>query len=160
MVVLAGRRIGALGDSLCSRPVPPLRRWDLADVGGLDAGLFVDGVVGAHDATSFLGGDGSAVGVAQDVVLADAPTGGDAGEQDGGDVADRRVVVSFGVHEPLIFRGESRVGFAGLVGGAEEGFAQQCVAGLGEPVVVFCVCRSNVRPPADPAHANCRTPLS
>ena len=96
-------------------------------------------MVGADDTTSFLGGDGSTVSVAQHVVLTVAPTGGDAGEQDGGDVADRRLVVSFGVHEPLVFRGELRVGFAGLVGGGEEGFAQQCVAGFGEPVVVFCL---------------------
>jgi hypothetical protein len=45
--------------------------------------------------------------------------------------------VSFGVHEPLVFRGELRVGFAGLIGSVEEGFAQQWVAGFGEPVVVF-----------------------
>src|SRR6202171_5013536 len=124
---------------LLSPARPAFAPLGLAGVGCFDAGLPVDGVVGADDATSFLGGDGAAVGVAQDVVLAGAPTGGDAGEQDGGDVADRRVVVSFGVHEPLVFRGGLRVGFAGLGGGGEEGFAQQCVAGLGEPVVVFCL---------------------
>ena len=54
-------------------------------------------------------------------------------------MTDRRVVASPGVHEPLVFRGELGVGPAGLVGGAEEGFAQQWVTGFGESVVVFCL---------------------
>jgi hypothetical protein len=33
-------------------------------------------------------------------------------------------MVSFGGHEPLVLRGELRVGLAGLVGGGEEGFTQ------------------------------------
>jgi hypothetical protein len=77
----------------------------LAGVGGLDAGLLVDCVVSADDLASLFGGDGAAVGVADDVVLPGAPAGRDAGEQRGGDVADRRIVVSFGGHEPLVFRG-------------------------------------------------------
>src|SRR5271169_1179526 len=77
----------------------------LSGIGGFDAGLFVDCVVGADDAASFLGCDEATVGVAQVVVLAGAPAGGDPGEQGGGDVADRRIVVSFGGHEPLVFGG-------------------------------------------------------
>ena len=48
-------------------------------------------------------------------------------------MADRRVVVALGVHEPLVLRGQFRVGLAGLVGGGEEGLAQQWVAGLVSP---------------------------
>jgi hypothetical protein len=118
---------------------PAFAAFGLAGIGGLDRGLLVDRVVDADDSASFLGGDGSAVGVAQDVVLAGAPAGGDAGEQGGGDVAHRRVVVSFGGHEPLVFGGQLRVGLAGLVGRGEEGFPQQWVAGLGESVLVLCL---------------------
>lgn len=51
---------------LLSPARPTFASLGLAGVGGLDAGLPVDGVVGADDATSFFGGDGAAVGVAQD----------------------------------------------------------------------------------------------
>ena len=63
---------------------PALTSLGLAGVGGLDAGLLVDRVVGADDSASFFGGDGAPVGVAQYVVLAGAPARRDSGEQDGG----------------------------------------------------------------------------
>ena len=111
----------------------------LAGVGGFDAGVFVDGVVGVHDVVSLFGGDGLAVGVAKHVVLAGAPAGGDAGQQGGGDVADRGVVVSLDGHGSFVFRGEVGVGFAGLVSGGEQGFTQELVAGFGQPVLVVCL---------------------
>ena len=43
---------------------PAFAPFGLSGVGGLDAGLFVDYVVGPDDATSLFGGDGLAVGVA------------------------------------------------------------------------------------------------
>src|SRR5690348_8939981 len=59
----------------------------------------VDLVVGAHDLAALLGGDRGAVGVAQLVGRGGAPAGGDAGEQDRGEVADRGVVVASGVDQ-------------------------------------------------------------
>ena len=68
---------------------PAFAALGLSGIGGLDAGLFVDRVVGSDDSAPFLGGDGPAVGVAQNVVVAGAPASGDPGEQGGSDVADR-----------------------------------------------------------------------
>jgi hypothetical protein len=93
-------------------------------VGGVDAGFLGTWVLG-HDPASFLGGDLAAVGVADEVVLAGPPAGHDAGQQGRGDVADRGVVVSLAGHQPHVLRGELGVGFAGVVGGQEEGFPQQ-----------------------------------
>ena len=103
---------------------------------GFVAGLLVDLVLGFDDVAAFFGGDGTPVGVAQDVVLAGAPAGRDPGEQDGGDVAGRGVVVPVGGHQPLVLRRELGVGSAGGVGGGEQRLAQQWVAGLGQAVLV------------------------
>jgi hypothetical protein len=55
-----------------------------------------NGVALGDDGSGFGGGHSSAVEVAELVVLAAAPAGGNAGEQGGGDVAQRRDVVFAG----------------------------------------------------------------
>ena len=52
---------------------------------------------------------------------AGAQTGGDSGEQDRGQRADRGIVVLTGEHEPLVADGQGGVDLAGVVGGDEQG---------------------------------------
>src|SRR5687768_5765567 len=88
-----------------------------AGVRGLGPGLAVDGVVVADDLAAFVGGEGAAVGVADRVGLAGAPAGRDPGQQDGGDVADRGVVVPVAGHQPGVLCGQLGVALAGAVRG-------------------------------------------
>jgi hypothetical protein len=94
-------------------------------------------VLRAHDLAALLGGDWGAVDVAEDVGLTFAHASGDAGEQGGREVADRGVVVAVGGHQAGVFCSELGVNAAGLVGGHEQGLAQEGVARLGQASVVF-----------------------
>ena len=78
-------------------------------------------------------GKRSAVHITDLVGLAVSPAGRDAGQQGGGDVAHGRIVVPFGDHQPLVLGGQLRVELARLFGGHPQGFAEQLVAGLGQP---------------------------
>jgi hypothetical protein len=73
--------------------------WTASGCGGpsLVAELAGDLVALGDDATPFGEGDGSTVGVADDVGLAAAPAGDQTGQQDGGDVAQGTVVVLAGL---------------------------------------------------------------
>jgi hypothetical protein len=93
-------------------------------------------MVFADDAEALLGGDDAAVGIAQHIVLSGAPAGGNPGQQHARNVADRRVVVTFGVHQPDILRCELRVRSAGVVGGIEQSLPQEWISGLGQAVLV------------------------
>ena len=52
-----------------------------------------DAVAGFHDGSAFGGGDTAAIDVADDVAFVVSPAGSDAGQQGGGEVTDRRVVM-------------------------------------------------------------------
>ena len=66
---------------------------------------------------------------------AGAQTGGDSGEQDRSQRADRGIVVLTGEHEPLVADGQGGVDLAGVLGGDEQGLAQAAIAGLGRSAV-------------------------
>ena len=65
---------------------------------------------------------------------AGAQTGGDSGEQDRSQRADRGIVVLTGEHEPLV-TGQGGVDLAGVLGGDGTGLAQAAIAGLGRSAV-------------------------
>src|SRR6266508_2680183 len=92
--VVAGRAGRRSAWRLLVSPARPL--FQLAaggDGAALLADLGRDGVVLGDDLPGLLGADGVAVQVADLVGLAASPAGDDAGAQDGGDVAERGVVV-------------------------------------------------------------------
>ena len=63
-----------------------------------------------------------------------APAGGDAGQQGGGQVADRRVMVEPAVDdEAVVFGSELGVGVAGLVGDEPDVASQPGVSLFGDP---------------------------
>jgi hypothetical protein len=92
-------------------------------------------VVLADDSAAFFRGDLCSDGIGDDVGSACQPAGGDPGQPGGRDMAERRVVVPVGGHQPGVFRGAPGIGLAGAVGGGEHRFTQQCVAGLGQAVL-------------------------
>ena len=124
---------------LLSPARPAFDPLGLAGVGGVDPGLAIDAMVGGDEPAAFVGVDGSAVGVAQQVGLTGAPAGRDAGEQCGRDVAGRRVVVAPSLHESLVLRGQLGVDLAGVICRGVQGFAQQWVAGFGQSVLVMAL---------------------
>ena len=78
-------------------------------------------------------GDGFAVFVSELVELSLAPTGGDPGDEDGRDRAQRRVVVLALDHdESVVALGQRRVDVSGMIGCHVEGLAQAGVTGLGD----------------------------
>ena len=84
------------------------------------------------DAAALGFGDRGAVDVAQLVGRPGAQAGRDAGEQDGGEVADRRVVVAVPGHQAVVLRGELGIDFAGLIRGGVKRFAYS-----GSPALVI-----------------------
>ncbi len=65
-----------------------------------------------------------------------APTGGDAGDEDGGDGTEGRVVVfAFDHDESVVALRECRVDVPGVIGGHVERLAQAGVSGLGDALV-------------------------
>jgi hypothetical protein len=88
------------------------------------------------DRSSLAAVDDPAVDVVELVGGLVPPAGDDAGEQGGGDVAQRGVVVFSGLdHEPVVLGGQGGVEAAGLVGADEQGLAQQRVAAFGRSAV-------------------------
>ena len=58
-------------------------------------------------------------------------TGGDPGDQMGGQMTDRRLVVPVADHQPLVLRRELGIDPAGLVGSGAQHLTQQRIPGLG-----------------------------
>ncbi len=119
-----GRCLGALIDSFFG-PLVPSR---VAAGGGhrspCCSGGGGDGVAVSDDRSSLGLGDRGAVDILELVAGVGAEAGGDAGEQRGGDVAERGVVVfAFDGHQPVVAGCEGGVDLAGVVGGEEQGFA-------------------------------------
>ena len=75
------------------------------------------------DGAAFGFGDRGAVDVAQLVGRPVAHAGGDAGDQHGGQVADRRVVVAVPGHQTVVLRSELGIDFACLIGCGVKHFA-------------------------------------
>jgi hypothetical protein len=81
-------------------------------------------------------GDRFTVFVAELVELSLAPTGGDPGDEDGRDRAERRVVVlALDYDESVVALSQGRVDVAAVIGSQVEGLAQAGVAGLGDALV-------------------------
>jgi len=108
------------------RGLPLLGASPLAD-------LFGHGPVVGDDGLGLLGGDGGAVGVAEDIGRASVHDGPGPLGQVGGDHAGRAEVVFAALdHLGVVDAGQLGVLAAGVVGGADQGGAQQLVAGLGD----------------------------
>ena len=76
------------------------------------------------DCASFIAGDRLSVDIADLVRDLCTPAGRDAGEQCGGDVAQRGVVMLAAFdHEAVIFGRQCGIEAAGLIGADEQGFA-------------------------------------
>jgi hypothetical protein len=67
-------------------------------------------------------------------MLVVSPAGGDTGQQGGGEVTDRRIVMKSAFDdETVVFGPELGVDMSGLVGGEPDVAAESGVAGLGDP---------------------------
>src|SRR6478672_1825235 len=89
----------------------------------------------ADDGAGFVGADRPSIGIADLIGGLGAPAGGDTGEQCGGDVAQRGVVVLAVDHEAVVFGCQGGVEAAGLVGADEQRFSQEVIAALGGAAV-------------------------
>ena len=97
------------------------------------ADVLGDGPVRSDDAFGLLRGDGLAVGVADHVGHAAGHHGpGTFGEVGGDDTQRAEVVFAASDHLGVVDAGELGVVFAGGVGGADQGGAQQPVAGFAD----------------------------
>ena len=80
------------------------------------------------------------VDVADDVTLVVSPAGGDTGQQGGGKVTDRRVMMQSAFDdETVVFGPELGVDMSGLIGGEPDVPSQSSVAGLGDSGTGFGV---------------------
>src|SRR5215468_454454 len=102
----------------------------LAAAAGADLGWH--GPALGDDRAGLLGGDGAAVGVADDIRGAAAHDGpGPLGEAGGGDAERAEVVFAAFGHLQVVDAGQLGVLLAGGVGGTDQGGAQQRGSGLG-----------------------------
>jgi hypothetical protein len=93
-------------------------------------------VVFGDDRSGLVDGDRCAVNIAELVGLPSSPAGDDPGQERGGDVAERGVVVLACLgQEAVVFGGQGGVDAAGLAGGREQRFAQNGVAAFGRASV-------------------------
>lgn len=121
MLAVNGRRLGALGDSWFGPLVPSWLAGLGEQLASCGSRFGWDRVSLLHDRTTRFFGDQGPVDVMQLVGGVVAQTGGDPGQQDGGDGAQRGGVVFPVVdHQPVVAGGEGGVGLAGVVGGHEQ----------------------------------------